>query len=247
MRAAPISRETSWSRSIPRFPVPAQRVSAVRHARALRVAGLYAVTPDEDDCDVLVAKAAAALDGGAALVQYRHKRASPGTRQSQARALARLLATRGGLFIINDDPALARDVDADGVHVGADDAAIDAARACVGPDRLVGVSCYDDLERARAAVDAGADYVAFGSFFASETKPGARRADVALLMRARALGVPLVAIGGITAANAPALIDAGASALAVIADVFAHADTADVARAARAFDALFTRERKAHS
>ena len=247
MRAARISGESAQSRWASRFPVVAQRASAVRHARALRVAGLYAVTPDEDDAGVLGTKAAAALDGGAAVIQYRNKRASPDARRSHARALARLLATRGGLFIVNDDPALARDVDADGVHVGADDAAIDAARACVGSDRLVGVSCYDDLGRARAAVDAGADYVAFGSFFASGTKPAARRADIGLLLRARALGVPIVAIGGITAANAATLIDAGASAVAVIADVFAHAEPAEVARAARAYEAMFSRERRRHS
>jgi thiamine-phosphate pyrophosphorylase len=221
-----------------------ERVSAVRRARALRVAGLYAVTPDEPDTSVLVAKVAAALEGGAAVVQYRNKGASRALREEQARALARLLAMRGGLFIVNDDPDLARDVDADGVHVGADDGAIAGARDHVGGDRLVGVSCYDDWERARAAGDEGADYVAFGSFFASTTKPHARRADTLLLLRARALGVPLVAIGGITVDNAPSLIGAGASAVAVITDVFAHADPAKVTRAAHAFAMLFARTKR---
>lgn len=222
----------------------AERASAVRRARALRVAGLYAITPDEPDTGVLVAKVTAALDGGAAIVQYRNKAASPALRAEQARALARLLAVRGGLFIVNDDPGLARDVDADGVHVGDDDAAVAAARAAVGADRLVGASCYDDAERARACIEQGADYVAFGSFFASTTKPHARRADAQLLARARALGVPVVAIGGITAANAPLLIDAGASAVAVIADVFAHENMDGIARAARAVAQLFVKSRR---
>jgi thiamine-phosphate pyrophosphorylase len=221
-----------------------ERASAVRRARALRVAGLYAITPDERDTHVLVARVTAALEGGAANVQYRNKTASSALRAEQARALARLLAVRGGLFIVNDDPGLARDVDADGVHVGGDDAAIAAARAAVGGDRLIGASCYDDAERARTCVEQGADYVAFGSFFASATKAHARRADTQLLARARALGVPVVAIGGITAANAPLLIDAGASAVAVIADVFAHENIDDVARAARAFAYLFGKSKR---
>jgi thiamine-phosphate pyrophosphorylase len=120
------------------------------------------------------------------------------------------------------------------VHVGADDGSIAAARERVGPDRIIGVSCYDDLARAKAAVAAGADYVAFGSFFASSTKPGARRADIGLLGRAKALGVPIVAIGGITAENAGELKRAGADAVAVISAVFDGSDPAAVARAARA-------------
>ena len=223
----------------------AERISAARRARALRVAGLYAVTPDLDDTATLVAKVVAALQGGAAIVQYRNKRASPSLAREQARALARVLAVRGGMLVVNDDPDLASEVDADGVHVGEDDAPLAVTRARVGPDRLIGVSCYNDWQRARRAVDEGADYVAFGSFFPSATKPQARRADIELLTRARALGVPVVAIGGITAANASALIDAGASAVAVIGDVFAHDDLAQVTRAAAAIDALFARNRAA--
>src|SRR5262249_17586188 len=158
----------------------------------------------------------AALEGGAAVVQYRHKRALDSLRRTQAAALARVHAARGALYIVNDDPALAAAVGADGVHLGEDDASIAAARELVGPDGLVGVSCYGDFERARRAVALGADYVAFGSFFPSSTKPAARRADVALLRRGRELGVPVVAIGGIDASNARDLIDAGADAVAVI-------------------------------
>jgi len=223
--------------------VSAERISAVRRARALRVAGLYAVTPDLDDTATLIAKVVAALQGGAAIIQYRNKRASPSTRREQARALARVLAVRGGMLVVNDDPDLAVEVDADGVHVGEDDAPLAATRARIGPDRLIGVSCYNDWQRARRAVDEGADYIAFGSFFASATKPQARRAEIELLARSRSLGVPVVAIGGITAANASVLIDAGASAVAVIGDVFAHDDLAQVTRSAAALDALFARNR----
>ena len=214
-------------------------ISALRRARAARVAGFYAVTPDVADTAGLVYRVTAALDGGAAVVQYRNKAADDALRLRQAEALAPLCAARGTLFIVNDDASIAAAVDADGVHLGKDDADVAAARACVGPERLIGVSCYADLARAHAAIRAGADYVAFGSFFASTTKPGACRAERALLVHGRALGVPVVAIGGITSANAPALIDAGASAVAVIADVFAHDDAAAIARAAAAIAARF--------
>jgi thiamine-phosphate pyrophosphorylase len=215
----------------------------LRRARARRLAGLYALTPDLDDTALLVAKVTAALEGGAAAVQYRHKTAGEALRRAQAGALARLHAARGALFIVNDDPRLAAAVGADGVHLGEDDPSIAAARELVGPDRLIGVSCYGDVARARAAVAAGADYVAFGSFFASATKPLARRADPALLAGARTLGVPVVAIGGIDAGNARALLDAGADALAVISDVFAHDDPADITRAACAIAACFAPRR----
>jgi thiamine-phosphate pyrophosphorylase len=204
------------------------------NARAAGIAGLYAVTPDIADTALLVRKVDAAIRGGATVVQYRNKRADAALRVTQARALARLPAMRDALLIVNDDAAVAVAVGADGVHLGCDDAAIGAARAIVGSGRLIGVSCYDDLSRARSAVAAGADYVAFGSFFASTTKPAARRADRALLAGARALGVPVVAIGGITAANARALFEAGADAVAVIAAVFAHAGDEAMVRAAAA-------------
>jgi thiamine-phosphate pyrophosphorylase len=212
--------------------------AAVRHARARRLAGLYAVTPDLADTRDLVARVTAALDGGAGAIQYRNKTADPALRRVQAAALAQVHASRGGLYIVNDDAALAMAVGADGVHVGADDGSIAAAREQVGPDRIVGVSCYDDFARAEAAVAAGADYVAFGSFFASVTKPGARRADIGLLGRAKALGVPIVAIGGISADNVQELARAGADAVAVISAAF---DAPDVTAAARAIVSLFAR------
>ena len=215
------------------------RGTSAREARASRVAGLYAVTPDTDDTARLVADVTAAIDGGARVIQYRNKSQPSGVRLAQAQALARETARRRVLLIINDDPQLAHAVDADGAHVGADDPDLAAARDRIGPDLLLGVSCYDDFNRACAAVRDGADYVAFGSFFASAVKPGATRAGIGLLGRARALGVPVVAIGGITAANASELIDAGAHAVAVISAVFAHRDPARVRQAAAEIAALF--------
>jgi thiamine-phosphate pyrophosphorylase len=213
---------------------PAVALESSRRARARRIAGLYAITPDLADTEALVMRVGAALAGGASAIQYRNKSAPSALRREQALALARVHATRGGLFIVNDDPVLAAEVGADGVHIGEDDGAIEDARAIVGPERIVGVSCYDDFARAETAVARGADYVAFGSFSSSIVKPTARRADVALLEHARELGVPVVAIGGITADNAAALVRAGADAVAVISAVF---DATDVAAAARAIGA----------
>jgi len=225
-----------------RAPMSAAAVieaAAARRALARRLAGLYALTPDDDDTARLAGRVRAATAGGAVAIQYRNKSASAALRRTQAAALAAICADAGVLFIVNDDPALAAAVGADGVHVGAEDGSLEAARAAAGPARLVGVSCYDDFARAEAAVRGGADYVAFGSFFASATKPAARRADRALLARARTLGVPVVAIGGIDAGNARALAEAGADAVAVIRTVFDHADAAAVTRAAAAIGACF--------
>lgn len=205
-----------------------------RRARAARLAGLYAVTPDERDTTLLCMKVRAALAGRAAVVQYRNKSAEPALRAEQARALAEICREHDALFIVNDDAKLARATDADGVHVGEDDGELADARSVIGDGRLVGVSCYGDFERARRVLAEGADYIAFGSFFASPTKPGAPRADLSLLARAHGLGAPVVAIGGITAANTGSLVAAGADAVAVIADVFAYQDAAAVERAAAA-------------
>ncbi|MCC7328084.1 MAG: thiamine phosphate synthase [Burkholderiales bacterium] len=210
-----------------------------RRSLRARLRGLYAVTPDLADEERLAALVDAALTGGACAIQYRKKSAPAEQKRRQAMRLARLCAARNILFIVNDDAQLARDVDADGVHLGEDDGDAAHARATIGDGRLIGVSCYDDAGRARDAVAAGADYVAFGSFFASPVKPAARHADVALLAQARSLSVPVVAIGGITVENARGLAAAGADAVAVISAVFAHEDLAAVSRAAASIAACF--------
>lgn len=201
--------------------------------------GLYAVTPDWPETARLVAATEAILRGGCRLVQYRHKATSPCHREEQAGALRKLTARFGAALIINDDIDLALALGADGVHLGLDDGDLPTARARLGADALLGASCYQSLDLARAAVDGGASYIAFGSFFPSPTKPQARRAGLHLLAEARGLGVPVAAIGGITRQNAPELINAGADMLAVITDLYA-AD--DPERASREFCQMFTRK-----
>lgn len=197
--------------------------------------GLYLITPDERDTARLIARVDAVIDS-AALLQYRNKTASPALRLAQAAALRTLCTARGRVLIINDDVALARDIGADGVHLGVDDGDVEAARACLGDEALVGVSCYDDLERARQAAALGASYMAFGAFFPSPTKPLARRASFGLLSTSGAFNVPRVAIGGITQDNARSLVAAGADLIAVISGVF---DAPDPVAAARAYAACF--------
>lgn len=205
--------------------------------------GLYALTPDPDPAAApatdrhLADQVAQALAGGARLIQYRAKQLPAGRRYAQSAALIPVCAAAGVPLIINDDVELARAIGAAGVHLGRDDGDPAAARARLGPDAIIGVSCYDRLDLAQAAAAAGADYCAFGSFFASSVKPDAVRPDPGLLTRARArLRLPLVAIGGITPQNAGLLIAAGADLLAVITAVFA---APDIAAAARAFSRQF--------
>ena len=207
----------------------------------MRLEGLYAITPDWADTAHLVTITEAILKGGCKVLQYRNKTASPCHRNEQAAALRGLTRRHGAVLIINDDLDLALAVEADGVHLGAEDGDLAAARARLGPDRWLGASCYQHLDLARAARAAGADYVAFGSFFASPTKPLAGRADAALLSAAGAeLDCPVCAIGGISLANAPGLVAAGAHLLAVISAVY---NSADPERASRDFMQLFENSR----
>ena len=203
----------------------------------VRIRGLYAVTPDVDDTAALTAMVRQAIEGGAALVQYRSKQAVAGTRLAQAQALQRVCRELAVPLIVNDHLGIALATGADGLHLGAEDGPLDAARARLGPAKLLGASCYDRLDAALAAQATGADYCAFGSFFPSGVKPGALRASLDLLREAkRSLRIPVVAIGGITLANAGQLVAAGADALAVISALF-HAP--DVRAAAREFSRMF--------
>lgn len=197
--------------------------------------GLYVIT--DGPRDDLLAAVAQALAGGARLVQYRDKTTHEHRRHTEATTLRHLCASHAVPLIINDDVALAAAVGADGVHLGETDADLAAARAALGTGAIIGVSCYDSLERARALVSAGADYIAFGAFFASPTKPQARRASPELLRQSAALGVPRVAIGGITPDNGASLVEAGADYLAVISAVFG---TGDIRAAAQRFTDLYT-------
>lgn len=202
--------------------------------------GLYAITPDGLPGPQLCRMVDAVLRGGARLVQYRDKSADPAARAATARALLGLCRQHRARLIINDDLALALAVDADGVHLGADDGDLAAARAALAPGKLLGASCYADFERARSAAAAGADYLAFGAVYPSSTKPLAARAPLDLFTRCRReLAPPACAIGGITAANAAPLIAAGADLLAVITDLFEAPDDAAIAARAAAYQPLF--------
>ncbi|KAB2314618.1 thiamine phosphate synthase [Betaproteobacteria bacterium SCN2] len=201
--------------------------------------GVYALTPECADTARLLAMVEAALQGGAAAVQYREKTGDVALRFEQASELLPLCRKYGVPLIINDDLRLADLADADGVHVGREDAGLREARIILGPKKIVGVSCYQSLELARKAQAEGADYVAFGSFYASPTKPQAQRAPLQLLRDAAGLSVPVVAIGGITAENAAEVIAAGADSIAVISALF---DAPDVVAAARELNRLFVCE-----
>lgn len=200
--------------------------------------GLYAITPDLADTTDLLRRTRQALEGGAVLVQYRNKTAGAALRREQALALLGPCRQHGVPLVLNDDLALVLDIGADGAHLGREDGDLAAARAALGSGKLLGVSCYDDMRRAREAKRIGADYIAFGSFFASPTKPAAVRAPLTLPAAAKAeFGLPVCAIGGITLHNAPQLIAAGADLLAVITDLF---EAPDIRARAAAYTSLFT-------
>jgi thiamine-phosphate pyrophosphorylase len=206
--------------------------------------GLYAITPDWEDTARLLATTRELLEGGCRLVQYRNKTAAPDLRMEQARALRALTDAYGARLIVNDDLTLGLEVGADGVHLGRHDGDLVTARAALGPTALLGVSCYQSLPLARAAVTAGADYVAFGSVFPSPTKPQAGRATPSLLADAvRQLPVPVAAIGGITIDNARALIETGVRLLAVITALY---DAPDPRRTAVRFTALLATGKEQH-
>lgn len=198
-------------------------------------AGLYLITPDDADAARLIERVLPLLPFAACL-QLRSKTLARPALLEVATALRDACNTAAVTFIINDDARLAREVAADGVHLGEHDGAIAAARALLGQQAIIGASCYDDLQRARDAIAAGADYVAFGAFFPSPTKPGARRASSGLLAGSTDLGVPRVAIGGITPDNARPLVAAGADLIAVVSGVF---DAPDPMAAARAYLSCF--------
>jgi thiamine-phosphate pyrophosphorylase len=197
--------------------------------------GVYLITPDDADTESLLARVDAVL-GYAALLQYRNKSASPALRHAQAEALSARCAMRGVPLIVNDNITLARAIGAAGLHLGANDGDMGTVREVIGPDAIIGVSCYDDLERARAAAASGASYIAFGAFFPSTTKPNARHASVNLLRDSASFGLPRVAIGGITPDNALSVVAAGADLIAVISGVF---DAPDPVAAMHAYLACF--------
>lgn len=209
----------------------------ILHSRAKTIQGLYAIADTATIDDVFLSeKVRLVLSGGCSVLQYRDKSSDKEKRLRQARELRQLCRDVEAVFIINDDAELAMQVDADGVHCGKNDATVSETRRRY-PELLIGATCYNSLDRAERAVNDGADYLAFGSFYPSSTKPDATPADIVTLQQAsQRFDHPLVAIGGIMVENAPLLISSGASAVAVINSVFA---TADPCRSSQEFSALF--------
>jgi thiamine-phosphate pyrophosphorylase len=200
--------------------------------------GLYLVTPDWDDTDRLLDATRRALEGGAALVQYRHKTAADALRAEQAGALLALCRRHARQLVINDHLDLCLQLDADGVHVGGLDASVAQVRAALGPGRIVGASCYGQFALAEAAQAAGASYVAFGGFYPSRVKVYDVSTPADIVARAKAaLRVPVVVIGGMTVENARPLVGHGADMVAAISSVYGAEEPYE---AARAFAGLFT-------
>lgn len=202
-----------------------------------KIKGLYALTPDLADTEKLCQLVEVCLLGGASAVQYRNKTADQDLRITQARALLNLCRQHNVPLIINDYIQLCLTIDADGVHLGSNDGNLSEARKQLGEDKILGTSCYNRFELAQTAKVDGADYVAFGTCFYSDTKPNAANAPLELIARAQQeLNMPIVAIGGITLDNAALAINAGASSVAVISALFsAH----DIKQTAQQFSHLF--------
>ena len=203
-----------------------------------RLRGLYGITPEDRALPLLLQQVEAALAGGMRVLQYRSKSTDAKRRAEEAQALCRLCHAHGARLIINDDVALALRIGADGAHLGRDDGDLSAARSALGPQRLLGASCYNELALAQRALAAGADHVAFGAAYASRTKPNASHAALTLYQRARAsLQAPIIAIGGITPDNAAPLVAAGVDALALVSGLF---DGADIRLAAESISSLYS-------
>lgn len=221
--AAPATVPTAAS------PPPTARLA---EGRPVALRGLYAITPDLPDEPALCRLVGRALEGGIDALQWRIKSGDTAKRLRLAEAVLRLTREVGVPLIINDDVELACAVGATGVHIGRDDGDPASVRERIGPRMWLGVSCYNDLERAQRCIGI-ADHVGFGSVFASPTKPAAVRAPLALFSQAQALGLNTVGIGGIDRHNAASVIDAGADAVAIITDLFGDPDPAMAARTLR--------------
>lgn len=203
--------------------------------------GLYIVTPDWDDTQKLLAATEQALRGGAAIVQYRHKTAADAQRREQAEQLLALCRRYRRPLIINDHVELCLAIDADGMHVGGTDRSIAEVRQALGPDKIVGASCYGDLQLARDAYKAGAGYVAFGGFYPSRVKKYPVTTPPEIIRQCKdGIPLPCAVIGGMTQENAPPLIAQGADMVAVISSVYMAADPE---AAARGFARLFEEPR----
>ena len=185
------------------------------------IRGLYAITPDQEDNDYLISQVRQAIEGGVKLVQYRSKTLKPNQKKIQATAIKELCDALEVRLIINDDIELSKHLDAFGVHLGKDDDNIDDARKLLGPDKCIGVSCYNSLTRVKVAYDKHADYIALGAFFPTNTKPNAPRVTLEILRQVKNIGnIPLVAIGGISLENLDMLKDEQINSVALVSSLF---------------------------
>ena len=199
--------------------------------------GLYFVTPDWDDTAQLLAVCEQALQGGAVVLQYRHKTADAAQRKTQASALLALCRRYQVPFVVNDFVELAMELDADGVHVGGTDASVAQVRAQIGPDKIVGASCYGSMELAHQAAREGASYVAFGGFYPSRVKKYEVSTQPTIVTESKAqIDLPVVVIGGMTVENSRPLVALGADMVAAISSV---SGKEDAKHAAQEFAALF--------
>ena len=208
------------------------------NCRQFNIAGLYAITPDLADTELLYHMVEASILGGARVVQYRNKVADQKLRIKQSLALLEVCRKHEIPLIINDYVTLCLEINADGVHIGGDDGNIAAIKNMIGEDKILGVSCYGEFARAEAAEKAGADYVAFGACFPSSTKPNAPGAELDLFTQAKKLNLPSVAIGGITLENAASVVKAGADAIAVIGELFKQ-ENDKIRATAQQFSSIF--------
>lgn len=210
-------------------------------SKGLSQGGLYGITDSTLLPDTRLLEAVeAALRGGMRLLQYRDKSANATLRLKQAQALLSLCRDYHCQLLINDDVPLCQRIGADGVHLGQQDTKLTEARSLLGQQAIIGITCHASLELAQQAQADGADYLAFGAFFPSSTKPLASPAPLSILQQAQPLGLPLVAIGGITLERAPTVLQAGAQWLAVVGDLFSAPSAALIQARAQAYQHLFS-------
>ena len=205
------------------------------------IKGLYAVTPEEKDLFVLSSQVESCIKGGARLIQYRSKTLSKIEQNKQARKIKIVCDYYKVPLIINDDIELCRILDADGVHLGEDDDSLEKARLILGPSKIIGVSCYNSIDRVKIAVDKRATYIALGACFPTTTKPYAPKASLDLIaLVVKNFKIPVVAIGGINLENIELLINEGVNCIAVINSLF---KVNDIEGTARQFSSLLNEEK----
>jgi thiamine-phosphate pyrophosphorylase len=199
------------------------------------IKNIYLITPDWDDTDTLLAKTEMALAAGVKLLQYRNKIANADLKLQQATALKALCDQYQAQFMINDDYQLCRKIDADGVHLGKDDSIIEEVRNFLGQDKIIGVSCYNDLDRVRDMLNQSCDYIALGACYPTQTKPNAPRASVEFIKTVLSLSQkPVVAIGGITLDNCEPIINTGVASIAMIKCVYQAPDISNTIKTLKA-------------